>query len=136
VLTIWLDSFIFPLDLNFIINDWCIPSSASFSLVATESQKEVRFESNMHLRFSCYHPCLYLQIWFIHPLSSSQLEPLKEWTCKTSLGFVFWYSICIGSFEISGKSLGYPHISYCGLSLCVGTHIYLTTILAWFQVNM
>ena len=75
-------------------------------------------KNNIHLRFNCYHPCYYLQIWFIHPLSNTQLDPFKEWSCKTSLSFVFWYPIWIGSFEISSKSLGYPHISYCGLSLC------------------
>jgi hypothetical protein len=48
---------------------------------------------------------------------------------KTSLSFIFWYPIWIGSFEISSKSLGNPNNPYCGLSLCVGTHIYLTTIL-------
>ena len=87
----------------------------------------------MHLRFSCYHPCYYLQIWFIHSLSSTQLDPLKEWSCKTSLSFISWYPIWIGSFEISSKSLEYPHNPYCGLSLCVGTHIYLTTILHGFK---
>jgi hypothetical protein len=107
-----------------------------FFLVATQVTKEIRFENNMHLRFSCYHPCYYLQIWFIHSLSNTQLDPFKEWSCKTSLSFVFWYPIWIGSFEISSKSLGYPHIHYCGISLCVGIHIYLTTILLWFQVNM
>jgi hypothetical protein len=87
----------------------------------------------MHLRFSCYHPCYYLQIWFIHSLSSTQLDPLKEWSCKTSLSFISWYPIWIGSFEISRKSLEYPHNPYCSLSHCVGTHIYLTTILHGFK---
>jgi hypothetical protein len=104
-----------------------------FFLVATQVTKEIRFENNMHLRFSCYHPCYYLQIWFIHSLSSTQLDLLKEWSYKTSLSFIFWYPIWIGSYEISSKSLEYPHNPYCGLSLCVGTHIYLTTILHGFK---
>ena len=107
-----------------------------FFLSGYTSHKKDKIWKNMHLRFSCYHPCYYLQIWFIHSLLSTQLDPLKKWSCKTSLSFVFWYPIWIGSFEISSKSLGYPHIPYCDLSLCVGIHIYLTTILLWFQVNM
>jgi hypothetical protein len=122
---------ILQLDLYFIINNLCISWSASSSLVATQVTKEIRFENNMHLRLSCYHPCYYLQIWFIHSLSNTQLDPLKEWSCKTS--FISWYPIWIGSDEISSKSLGYPHILYCGLSLCVGTHVYLTTILCGFK---
>jgi hypothetical protein len=121
------------LNLYFTINNLCISSSASYSLVATQVTKEIRFENNMHLIFIYYHPCYYLQIWFIHPLSSTQLDPFKEWSYKTSLSFVFWYPVWIRSFEISSKSLGYPHIPYCGLSCCVGTHIYLTTILHGFK---
>ena len=104
-----------------------------FFLSGYTSHKKIRFENNMHLRFSCYHPSYYLQGWFIHSLSSTQLDPLKEWSCKTSLSFISWYPIWIGSFEISSKSLEYPHNPYCGLSLCVGTHIYLTTILHGFK---
>jgi hypothetical protein len=124
---------ILQLDLYFIINNVCISSSASSSLMATHVTKEIRFENNMHLRFSCYHSCYYIQIWFIHQLSSTQLDPFKEWSCKTSLRFIFWYPIWIGFFENSSKSLGYPHIPYCDLSLCVGTNIYLTTILRGFK---
>ena len=105
-----------------------------FFLSGYTSHKRYKIWNNMHLRFSCYHPSYYLQRWFIHSLSSTQLDPLKEWSCKTSLSFVFWYPILIGSFRISSKSLGYPHIPYCGLSLYVGIHIYFITILHGFKL--
>jgi hypothetical protein len=104
-----------------------------FFLSGYTSHKGDKILKNMHLRFSCYHRCYYLQIWFIHSLSNTQLDPLKVWSCKTSLSFISWYPIWIGSFEISSKSLEYPHNPYCGLSLCVCTHIYLTTILHGFK---
>jgi hypothetical protein len=81
---------ILQLDLYFIINNLFISSSDSSSLVATQVTKEIRFENNMHLRFSCYHPCYYLQIWFIHPLSSTQLDPMKEW----SHSILWCFSLC------------------------------------------
>ena len=54
---------------------------------------------------------LSLVIWFVHPLSSTQLDPPEEYAYKTSLVDKFRSPIWLGALHVSHKNLRNPNRS-------------------------